>query len=253
MSGSWRVEFLLLRRAAVTRLAVVLLVVVIPLVGVGVTRVAQGSGNGTLALKVRPMMPGEGWAGQLGLTGQILSVAALLVGAFVVSWTFGREFADGTAETTVLAGPRPAVTASAKLVAAAVVVCGACVAGIVVAVGVGALAGTGPLSDAVGPALRSTVGAVLMVVLAAPFAWAASAGRSALTGVGAAIGVLVVTEILTALGTGGWFPYAAPGLWLGMGGPGVSASALQLLLAVPVGIAGWVGTAWWWDRAEIAG
>ena len=67
------------------------------------------------------------------------------------------------------------------------------------------------------------------------------------------IGVIVVTQILTVIGAGPWFPYAAPSLWLGMGGPDVSVSPAQLLLVLPVAATGWAATALWWQHAELVG
>jgi ABC-2 type transport system permease protein len=64
-----------------------------------------------------------------------------------------------------------------------------------------------------------------------------------LAGVGAVIGVIVVTQLLTVVG---WFPYAAPSLWLGMGGPAMSATPIQLVLVMPVAVAGWAATSLWW-------
>jgi|GEM_PF-3688245 len=42
--------------------------------------------------------------------------------------------------------------------------------------------------------------------------------RGYLPGISALLGVVVVTQIVTVLGAGAWFPYAAPGMWSGMGG-----------------------------------
>ena len=95
------------------------------------------------------------------------------------------------------------------------------------------------------------VGALLTALLALPFAVVATIGRSALAGVGAVIGVIVVTQILSVIGVGAWFPYAAPSLWLGMGGPDVSVSPAQLLLVLPVAATGWAATALWWQHAEL--
>jgi ABC-2 type transport system permease protein len=49
------------------------------------------------------------------------------------------------------------------------------------------------------------------------------------------VAVVIVTQLVTAVG-GGWFPYAAPALWMGMGGVAAAqeVSAIQLLLLLPV-------------------
>ena len=81
----------------------------------------------------------------------------------------------------------------------------------------------------------------------------ASARRGYLPPVGTLILIIVVTQIVTSLGGGAWFPYAAPGLWLGLGGPGPAASvgAIQLILALPVAAAGVWATTRWWARAQL--
>ena len=54
-------------------------------------------------------------------------------------------------------------------------------------------------------------------------------------------------------GAGAWFPWAAPGLWSGMGGDELASSvtAVQLALPVAVGVLGLWATAAWWRRAEV--
>lgn len=64
--------------------------------------------------------------------------------------------------------------------------------------------------------------------------------------------LIVVTQVVTTFGGGAWFPYAAPGLWLGLSGPAASdVSPVQLLLAVPIGAAGVLAAGHWWNTAEI--
>ena len=79
-----------------------------------------------------------------------------------------------------------------------------------------------------------------MAALALPLAWVASARRGYLPAIDALLLIVVATQIITALGAGGWFPYAAPALWLGMGGHEAAATIgpIQLLLALPVSAAG---------------
>jgi ABC-2 type transport system permease protein len=64
--------------------------------------------------------------------------------------------------------------------------------------------------------------------------------------------LVVVTQIVTAMGVGAWFPYAAPALWMGMGGAAAASkvSIIQLLLPLLVAAIGVVATLSWWRRAE---
>ena len=91
----------------------------------------------------------------------------------------------------------------------------------------------------------------IVVTSGRPASASGAAGR--LPGIGVLLGIVIVTQVLAVVGVGGWFPYAAPGMWSGMGGDEVAASvtALQLLLALPVGAAGVGAALWWWGRAEV--
>ena len=243
-------ELVKLARSVVGRLVTVLLVVATPAMAAGFVAAAESDGSSQIAIKVRPLVHGVGWDALTSTAGQVLSIAMLLGVGFVVSWTFGREFSDGTIEALLMTQPSRPVLASAKLVAVIVWASAAAVASAAVVLALGALLGLTAGSPWPGLA-RAVVGAELMAMLALPFAWVATIGRSALAGVGAVIGVIVVTQILTLLGVGPWFPYAAPSLWLGMGGPESSVSPGQLLLVLPMTGAGWAATALWWHHSEL--
>ncbi len=243
-------EMVKLSRSATGRLVTVLLAVAVPTMAAGFVAAADFGGSSQVALKVRPLVHGAGWDALTSTTGQVSSIAMLLGVGFVISWTFGREFSDGTIETLLMTRPSRAALASAKLIAVLAWALATVVASTAVMLGLGAVLGltTGTPWPGLG---RMLVGAVLTALLALPFALVATIGRSALAGVGAVIGIIVVTQISTVSGVGPWFPYAAPSLWLGMGGPDLTASPGQLLLVLPLAAAGWTATAFWWQYAEL--
>lgn len=250
MSTAILAELVKLARSAIGRLVTVLLAGAVPAMAAGFVAAAEHGGSSQVALKVRPLVRGVGWDALTSTTGQVASIAMLLGVGFVVSWTFGREFSDGAIEALLMTGPSRAVLASAKLIAVLAWASVTAVAATAVMLGLGVLLGltTGMPWFGLG---RALVGAVLASLLALPFALVATIGRSALAGVGAVIGVIVVTQILTVIGVGSWFPYAAPSLWLGMGGPDLTASVGQLLLVLPLTAVGWAATALWWQYAEL--
>ena len=250
MRAALSLELLKLARSALGRVVTALLVLGVPLVSVGLLAAAEHDGAGSIAVKARLLVIGTGGSALASGTGQIMSVAVLLAVGFVISWAFGREFADHTVEALLMSRPSRFALASAKI--AAVLIWAVCTCGLALGVSLGAGAVLGLAGGGVWPEIgRAFVGAVLAALLAVPFALVATLARSALAGVGAVIGVIVVTQVATALGAGAWFPYAAPSLWLGMGGPDMSASPGQLLLVLPVAAAGWWATAWWWQRAQL--
>jgi ABC-2 type transport system permease protein len=84
-----------------------------------------------------------------------------------------------------------------------------------------------PDSAAVGALLRLGAVSVLTSLLAMPCAWVATLSRGILAPVGTAVGLIVLAQLAVFTGISAWFPFAAPGVWVGLstgvGGPAVSA------------------------------
>ena len=102
-------------------------------------------------------------------------------------------------------------------------------------------------------ALKALAVGLLASALAVPVAVVATWGRGPLPAVAALLGVVVATQVLTTFGTGGWFPYAAPSLWAGLGGAAAAESitAVQLALVLPVAAGGVLWAARRWRRLEV--
>ena len=253
-TAAWEVESLKLRRSAVARTAALVLVVGSTVRTAGFTAVGLGDGDSQMAVKVRPMLHGTGWEAYLGMLAQIMSVATLLSVGIVVAWTVGREFTDGTIASLQALPTSPGDIAWAKLGTVMLGAAGCAVASLALALPLGFAIGLEPPDSGAGAAaLRVLVVTLLTALLALPLAVVASVRRGYLPGVGALLGLVVVTQIATVAGAGGWFPWATPGLWAGMGGTAAAdaVTPLQLLLAFPMGVIGAVGTVWWWSTAEL--
>jgi ABC-2 type transport system permease protein len=200
------------------------------------------------------MLQGAGWEAYLGMLAQVLSVATLLAVGMVLTWSVGREFTDGTIVSLQALPTPPGAIAWAKLTTVMLAAATCAVATVALAVPLGLAIGLGPPGGAAaGAAFKALVVALLTAVLSLPLAFVASVRRGYLPGIGALIGLVVVTQIATVAGAGGWFPWAAPSLWAGMGGLAAAAAVTpaQLLLALPVGALGAAGTVWWWSTAEL--
>ena len=254
MEAALEFEMLKLRRSAVARTAGTAVVAGVSALSAGFMAIARLDSGSQVAAKVEPLLHGTGWVAYLGMVGQILSVAVLLSVGVVTSWSFGREFVDGTFGS-LFASPTPrGRVATAKLAVLLGWGLAACLVTVLAAVVLGLLVGLGPPDRAAAAAAaQAVVVGALMVLLALPFALVASVRRGYLAGVAALLGVVVVAQVTTVLGAGGWFPYAAPGLWAGMGGAAAASevSAAQLLLCVPVAASGWLATVRWWRRAQV--
>lgn len=254
MRTALAVETLKLRRATAPRVAALAVVVFAPALGAGLLAAARVDLDGPFAAKIAPMVQGLGWDGLTGFVGQILSVGMLLAVGIVTAWSYGREFTDGTfGALFALPTPRRDI-ATAKALTILRWGTEAALGAIALTLVLGMVTGLGwPDDDAWSGAAKAFVIAELNVALAMPLALVASALRGYLPGIAGLLGIILVTQVLAITGIGAWFPYAAPGMWSGMGGVELAATVtpVQLLLAIPVGVAGVLSTVWWWDRARV--
>lgn len=245
-------------RAGVTRVATGVLVVVAPALCalfLSASGAATGEvGPGPAAQKIGALLIGTGWSAYLGLVSDVLSVAVLLVTGFLVAWCVGREFTDGTASSLLALPVSRSTVVAAKLWAVLAWALLGVLGAVVVAVALGPLVGLGLPGAGVLPAVGKTVVVgVLAALLAVPVGLVATLGRGPLPAVAALLGVVVVTQVLVTFGAGGWFPWAAPSLWAGMGGREAmeAVTPLQLLAVVPVALVGALVTARAWERLEL--
>ncbi len=255
MNAAILVEWWKLRRSPVVLTATALMVVGLPAMGLGFFSVAQRGGTGAMAAKSQAMLLGDGWVGYLGAVDQI-AAAAMFVGAgVVVAWMFGREHADRTFTALFALPVSRATVATAKFVVLLgwAVVLSALVA--VVTTGLGLATGVGTFTLATdGPGIvRLFAIALSTTSLALTVGWAASAGRGYLPAIGALLLVLAAAQMSVLFGTGGWFPFAVPGL-LAVAGSDAAPSLhpTQLVLVPLTAAAGVWATIRWWRHAEVA-
>lgn len=258
LRAALQVEALLLRRSVVLRIAVPVLVVIVPCAGFGAVALARsGYGVGATAAKLAPYATGEPGATVMVALAQILSVAALAAGGFAAAWAFGQPFADGTAGASFgLTVPRSTIALARCLVivaSLAAAVLAATLVGLALATLAGTVLSEGPPDNAPGlgraTATALTAG-LLGVGLALPFAWVATVTRSAFGTVGVLIAVIALTQVVVLLGAGSWFPYSASSLWTGMGGAEAAAAVgpPQLALTAAVGPIAVVAVVRAWQR-----
>jgi ABC-2 type transport system permease protein len=216
-----------------------------------VVLVAYG-GSSPAAAKAATLVTDLSVAGMVVVAGQVLTVAMLLAAGLAASWSFGREFVDDAVPALfALATPLRSVVAAKFTVLtgwAAMTVVSTVAVTVVAALALG----LPPSPDVVRVLAQATTAGFLSAVLAWPLALVASWRRGYLAGFVALVLIVVVTQLVTAVGAGGWFPFAAPSLWMGMGGPEAAAgiTALQLAAAPVVAAAAVVASRAWWERAE---
>lgn len=215
----WSLEVLKLGRSVVARLGTAVLIGLVPLGAIEAVALARSPGlPGVAAIKFAPYATGDLAATHLLVAGEILSVAVLTVGGFACAWSYGREFADGTAGALVGLPARLWTAAAAKALLLASWLSSCVLAALAVTLLLSLAVGGQPGAEAWHNTAVGALAGLLAVALVMPFAWVASVTRSPLGTVGVLIGVVAVTQIVVVLGAGAWFPYAVPSLLSGMGG-----------------------------------
>ena len=240
MNAALEFELLKARRAGVFRWGAVVVAVGVPALSTGFFELVRLGGDSPSAAKAATMITDLSLAGLLGTAGQVLSVAILMTAGIAASWSFGREFVDDALPALfAIATPRSSV-AAAKFVVLAGWALLTVVSTVILTVVGGLLVGLDMDAAAVQTASRVAAAGLLGAALAAPMALVSSWRRGYLPGIVALMAVVVVTQIVTAIGVGAWFPYAAPALWMGMGGAAAASqvSIIQLLLPLLVAALG---------------
>ncbi|WP_026555408.1 ABC transporter permease [Arthrobacter sp. 35W] len=246
-------EALKFRRAPVVRTVSGLVGAGLPVLAAAFMVAATSDGSSQIGHKAAALLTGSGWAGYLAMVGMLLSVGALIGIGFVVCWCFGREFTDKTQSCLFSLPVSRRQLACAKFAVVLLWSLALCLATTAAAFVAGTAIGLGiPGPDDLAAAGKAWCAGALAALLACPLAVVASVARGYLPGVGALVLLVVATQVVTAFGAGAWFPYAAPGLWMGMGGAAAAetVSPLQLFLCVPVAALGITATCQWWKTME---
>ena len=249
MRAAFQVEWLKLRRSRVTLGATALMGLLVPATGLAFYSVALSGGVGAIADKAATFLIGEGWVGYLRLVDQIAAVAVFGGAGVVVAWGFGREHVDRTFPSLfALAVPRGTIALAKFLVLSVWIGALALVIGFV-ALGLGMVAQVGPVEAgaAIGEIGKLILIATAAGILALTMGYTASLGRGYLPAIGTLMVVIVAAQVAVLFGTGGWFPFAVPGLMAvagAEGAPDLHPAQLALVPAVAL-VSMWMTTRWW--------
>ncbi|WP_062462494.1 ABC transporter permease [Demequina soli] len=226
-------------RSLTARLATVLLIAFPPLMSVGMVMIARSAdAAGPSAAKLAPYREGTVGEAVAALSGQVVSVVALIGVGFAVAWLVGREWVDRTLGSLFALPVSRAEIARAKLlvVGAWAAAC-LTLAMLLTAAGLGAIADGSFTGAVVAQLVRVWVAGLLMAALALGFAWVAVRLRGYLGAAGAIIAVTAASQILAMLGVGAWVPFIAPAMWAGAGGAAEAATIGPASLALAVAFA----------------
>jgi ABC-2 type transport system permease protein len=203
---------------------------------------------GLISVKAQLLAGTADWPTLLSMLSQATAIGGTILFGFIVSWVFGREYADRTVrDLLALPTPRTSV-ALAKL---ALVIGWSTILALliyVVGLGIGALVGLPPAAFVVfrQGTLNIAVAALLTIALLPAIAYFAGVGHGYLAPLAASVAAIVLAQLAAVLGWGEYFPWAVPAL-VAMGEPVGPVSYLLVLLT---GIAGAAATLIWWQRAD---
>jgi len=250
------VEILKARRA---RMPTVTLVgfALVPLMGALFMKIlldpAWAARFGALTTKAQFSAAQGDWPTYFGLLTQALAVGGSIIFSLVVIWLFGREYSDHTAKD-LLALPTPRATIVTAKLCLIVIWCAILTLWIyLLGLALGALIGLpGWTTDEwLHATARYAATACLTIALTLPIAWAASAGRGYLPAIGVMVLLLFLAQVLSVLGLGPWFPWAAPALLSGAAGPEAQNLGVGTYLLVTATVLGGVaGVIAWWRAAD---
>jgi ABC-2 type transport system permease protein len=189
------------------------------------------------------------WPAYLVLFGEIIAAGGFILFVLIVSWIFGREFADGTLKD-MLAVPVPRSSILlAKFIVTAIWSIALTVTIFLAGLVMGAMIKLpgGSIGVVFHGIVLLTVTALLAIAVALPFAFFASAGRGYLLPIGLAILTLIMTNFVAIVGWGEYFPWAVPGLY---SQAKVPLTATSYWIVFLTGLVGMIGTYLWWKFAD---
>ena len=208
---------------------------------------------GMVSAKAQIMAGAADWPTYLGFMAQAVAVGGLILFSLIISWLFGREFADHTVKDLLaLPTPRSSLVLAKFIVFA---LWSAILTAIIVLIGlgVGQAVGLPPAPTALWTAaltkLAITTG--LTIVLVTPIAFFASAGRGYLPPMGVAILIVVLAQIVGAAGWGEFFPWSIPALYAGINeAQSLTLSFINCAIVGATGLIGVFATLIWWAFAD---
>ena len=208
-------------------------------------------GMGLISTKANLVGSVTTWPDYLSVVAQAVALGGFILLSLILSWIFGREFADGTLKD-LMAVPVPRLSIlAAKFLTAALWFSAMIALVVVLCLLAGALVGFPPVPARVfaqwGLVLVLTT--LLNLCAGLPVAFFASAGRGYLLPMGMAILLLLLGNVAAIAGWGDVFPWSIPALAAGMVKE-QTLGPLSYLVSVAAALAALVLTGLWWLYAD---
>lgn len=189
------------------------------------------------------------WQTYLGLFGLLIAAGGFFLFSLIISWVFGREFADGTLKDMLAVPVQRSSILLAKFIVVAiwsgVLTMFILIVGLVMGMII-KLPG-GSISVILQGSALVVITACLVIAVVLPFALFASVGRGYLLPMGVAILTLMMANVVALAGWGEFFPWAVPGLYAQAKG---TLAPISFWIVFLTGLTGMIGTYLWWKFAD---
>ena len=189
------------------------------------------------------------WSSYLILFAEMISAGAFFFFILVISWVFGREFADGTLKDLLAVPVQRSIILLAKFI---VVTAWSAVMAIVILI-FGFVMGMmiqlpgGSLSVIIQGITVAAITVCLVIAVVLPFALVASVGRGYLLPMALAVLTLIMANLMMVVGWAEYFPWAVPILYA----QGESIlNPISCWIVFITSAVGMIGTYLWWKYAD---
>lgn len=194
------------------------------------------------------------WKSYLGLLSQAVGVGGVLIFGFVASWLFGREYADGTAKDLLALPISGTKILNAKFIYYTIWCFALVISNLILGLIIGFAIQLEGWSTTVFIENLNTyfITTILIIVLNTPIAFFALWGKGYLSPLGIVAILLVLAQIIGAMGIGNYFPWSVPGIYSGSGGADlkVGLNIFSYLILAITGIIGYAATVLWWKYSD---
>jgi ABC-2 type transport system permease protein len=194
------------------------------------------------------------WSSYLGLLSQAVGVGGVLIFGFVASWLFGREYSDGTAKDLLSLPISRTKILNAKFIYYVFWCFALVISNLLLGLFIGFILNLPGWSGQIYTGNMGVyfITTILIILLNTPIAFFAIAGKGYLPPLGIVAILLVLAQIIGAMGFGNYFPWAVPGLYSGSGGAEMRSdlNSISYLILIATSIVGYFGTVLWWKYAD---
>jgi ABC-type transport system involved in multi-copper enzyme maturation permease subunit len=194
------------------------------------------------------------WQSFLGILSQAIGIGGILIFGFVASWLFGREYSDGTAKDLLALPISRTKILNAKFIYYIIWCFALAISNLAIGLILGSLLRLDGWSMAVfiGQIKTYFIATAMILLLNTPIAFFAIWGKGYLTPLGIVALLLVLAQIIGAMGIGSYFPWSVPGIYTGSGGEELKMqlNEMSYVLLIITGIIGYFATIMWWKFSD---